>query len=193
MDTTEFVSICIPTRDGQAEIGTIYTLAVALPAALGRPVLLHVGQAGNIPRARNKAQREAEAAWPDAGPVWCLWVDTDIVLGVDQAEAVARYVVRAEAEGVGWVAHYRQADGRSVFAETRDRHTRMMEADEVEALPDWAPVPMAGPGLAYLPMPRGYLWHADDMGEDMHLWIDTNLEIHFAKEIQVLHHKAVYL
>lgn len=191
--STRALSCCIPSRDGQAEIATIYTLAVALPDALGRRVLLHVGQAGNIPRARNKAQREAEAAQPDADPVWCLWIDTDIVLGVDQADAVARYIARAEAENVGWVAHYRQADGRSVFAADRARHTRMLADEEARALPDWAPVAMAGPGLAYLPMPRGYVWHADDMGEDMHLWLDTGLEVRFARDIDVRHHRAVYL
>ena len=190
---TRTLSCCIPSRDGQAEIATIYTLAAALPAALGRGVSLHVGQAGNIPRARNRAQREAEAAQPDADPVWCLWIDTDIVLGVDQTDAVARYIARAEAENVGWVAHYLRADGMSVFAADRARHTRMLTEDEALALPDWSPVSMAGTGLAYLPMPRGYVWHADDMGEDMHLWLDTSLEVRFARDIDILHHRAVYL
>jgi len=185
--------VCLPTRDGRAEVHTVATLLTALPAALGRPVLIHLGQAGNIPRARNQAQREAEAHAPDQDPVWVLWVDSDILLEADQAPAVARYVERAEVDGVGWVAHYRQADGRSVLSLEGGRHAPILAAEEAEALPDWHPIAMAGLGLAYLPMPRGYLWHADDMGEDWHLWQDTGMVARFAAGIRVRHHRLAYL
>ena len=184
--------VCLPTHDGRAEIPTIATILGALSPALGRPVTIHLGEAGNIPRARNAAQREAEASDP-SDPLWCLWVDSDIRLTPDQAPALARYIERAEAEGVGFAVHYRQADGRSTFALTRGRRASVLEAAEVENLPDGQVIAMAGLGLAYLPMPRNYVWHADDMGEDYNMWMDTELPVRYAKGVEVRHHKQVFL
>lgn len=185
--------VCLPTHDGRAEIATLATLLGHLSFALdGRPVSIHLGQAGNIPRARNAAQRNAESADP-ADPLWLLWVDSDIELEPDQAPALAEYIRRAEQEGVGFVVHYRQADGRSVFSLGRNRKAVVLAAAEVENLPDWQPIGMAGLGLCYLPMPRGYVWNANDMGEDFRFFLEVEPDVRFAKGVRVRHHKAVYL
>ncbi len=177
---------------------TVVTLARDLPQALGRPVQIHLGEASNIPRARNVCLRLVEAAvGPDArlAPLWILWLDSDIRLGGQAAPQLAQYVHRADQERVAFAAHYRQADGRSTFFPRRGRMIGpALEAAAVQRLPDWSELGMSGFGLLYAPVEAGYVFHADDAGEDILFWLDhPGLPLRYAQGIAVRHHKAVLL
>lgn len=183
--------VALPTRDGTAEIATVLALP-NLGALLGRAPRIHVSEAGNIPRARNQALRTAEADDP-ADPLWVLWLDSDIRFVQGTVEALARYIARADQEGMGFAAHYRRGDGGSTFARGYGTEARMLDMEEVEALADWVLIDGAGLGCAYLPMPRGYIFRADEWGEDMHLWEDLRLPLRYAKGVPLIHHRMAML
>jgi hypothetical protein len=188
--------VALPTHDGRAEVVTVTVLARDLSAALGRPVQIHVGEASNIPRARNVCLRLAEAASGTGdGTLWLLWVDSDIRLPAQGVPGLARYIARAEAEHVACAAHYRQADGRSTFFLRRGRMAGpALDVLGVSRLPDWAALGMSGFGLLYAPVEPGYVFHADDIGEDIHFWLDhPQAELRYAKGIEIRHHKATLL
>lgn len=190
--------VALPTRDGSADVVTVASLVRDVAAAVARPVRLHVGEASNIPRARNVCLRLAEAAQAGEarqGRVWVLWVDSDIRLEPSAAGPFARYLARAEAEQAAFAAHYRQADGRSTFFLRRGRMVGpALEAAVVAGLADWSALGMSGFGLLYAPIEPGYVFHADDAGEDIHFWVDhPDLSLHFAKAIAVRHRKAILL
>ncbi len=190
--------VAIPTRDGRAEVVTVAALVRDVAAATNRPVRLHVGEASNIPRARNVCLRLVEAAEPEAarsGQVWILWVDSDIRLDPACARHFGAYLARAEAEQAAFAAHYRQADGRSTFFLRRGRMAGpALDSAVVEGLADWFSLGMSGFGLLYAPVDTGYVFHADDVGEDIHFWLDhPALSLRFAKAIALRHRKAVLL
>jgi hypothetical protein len=199
---TATVSVALPSHDGRAEVATVVQLVRDLGRALGRPVDIHLGEASNIPRARNLCLRQAERARAASGAaigagarLWLLWVDSDIRFAPGAALALAAYMARAEREGCAVAAHYRQADGRATFFARRGLAVgSALTAADVARLPDWAAIGMAGFGVLYAPMEIGYVFHADEVGEDVHFWHDhPALELRFAKGVSVRHHKAVLL
>lgn len=185
--------VCLPTRDGTAQIATILATLTTLREAVGRPVRFHLGNLGNIPRSRNRCMRGYEQDF-DGDPLWALWIDSDIYLHPDDAPAAAPYIARAEAEGVAFAAHYRQADGHSTLFRNRGPEEEALSEEEALALEDWSRLGVSGFGLLYAPMPRGYVFHADEMGEDVHFWLEhPDMELHFAKGIKIGHYRAVML
>lgn len=192
------LQIALPTHDGRMEIVTLIQLLNDIGPALGRRAQFHIGEAGNIPRARNICVRLAETALrrenPSAHGGWILWVDSDIRLIPGGAGAVAACIRRAEAEGTAFSAHYRQADGRSTFSLGRAGGSEMLTAQAAASLPDWSALGTCGFGFLYVPMTFGYVFHADESGEDVHFWREhPRLSLRFAKAIRLLHHKAVLL
>jgi hypothetical protein len=192
---SEPLHIALTSHDGRAETITAIALARDLAPALGRAVEFHIGEASNIPRARNVCLRLAEAATADAPSIRLLWLDSDIRLDPTAMPTLARYIARADADGTAFAAHYRQADGRSTFFLRRGLMAGpALDCASVARLPDWAPLAMCGFGLLYAPVERGYVFHADDVGEDIHFWLDhPQTDLRYAKALGLRHHKAVLL
>jgi hypothetical protein len=192
------LNVAIPSHDGRAEVVTVVTLTRDLAEALSRPVHIYLGEASNIPRARNVCVRLVESVLGEAArsePLWLLWVDSDIRLAAGAAPHLAHYLARAEAERVAFAAPYRQANGRSTFFLRRARMAGpALEASAVQRLPDWSELGMCGFGLLYAPVEPGYVFHADDVGEDIHFWLDhPKLPLRCAQGVAIRHHKAVLL
>lgn len=194
----------IPSEYGQAQITTILTINNAAHL-LGRVLVTANPQAGNIPRGRNLGMDELRnilrvegMAIPDR--LWVLWVDSDIRVQADQAEAIAQYILRAEAEGVGWTADYHMFAGEQGVISTMLKERSFgagathYTLEEIAAMEDWSPIPLAGFGLCYLPMPTDYVFRADRHGEDIHFWRDhPDLPLRLAKGVTAYHMKHVLL
>lgn len=166
-----------------------------LGQALRCPVHFLVGEAGNIPRSRNKVLEEARKHVGDQGTAWILWLDSDIVIPPGGHRALADAVRWSDATHMAWTANYRMATGENVVMRERtaDGAHHFTNA-ELAALPEWAEVGMSGMGCCYLPTNAAYMFHADVLGEDIHFFLDhPDLRLHFAKHIEVKHKKIVAL
>lgn len=191
----------IPSEYGQAQIETLRTLN-RTANLLGRALVTVNPQAGNIPRARNLGMRQVRLTHREEGVplpdrLWVLWVDSDIRVNGDQAEALAGYLARAEAEGVAATANYNMFAGEEGVISTMLRERSFGErashytVAEVEAMEDWAELPgLCGFGLLYAPMDPHYTFRADAHGEDVHFWRDhPDLPLRLMKGVRAWHMK----
>ncbi len=184
----------IPTHDGRAMINSCMEL-VALGGVMRRVTKLMLGEAGNIPRARNIVMDEVRKELNrETGIAWVLWLDSDILLPTRSHLAIANAIQWSEQTGKAWVANYKMGNNKNVLLKQRDLYVAEHYTDEeLNNLPPYAEVAMSGFGLAYLPMDLSYLFHADRWGEDVHFFNDhPNLKVHYAKDI-VLNHKKIVL
>ncbi|PSR20293.1 MAG: hypothetical protein C7B45_15610 [Sulfobacillus acidophilus] len=183
----------LPTHDGRAMVHSLTALS-RVGSALGRPVQFLIGEAGSIPRSRNLVLDMARRR-PEVDDVtWILWLDSDILIPADAVDAMVHAILWSESTDKSWVAHYRMADGTSVLMREKSAHARHYTADEIQQLDNFAEVGLAGLGLAYIKTDVRYIFHSDELGEDVHFFLDQpHLTIHLAKDIRVLHRKAVLI
>ena len=161
-----------------------------------RIMKLLLGEAGNIPRARNIVMDEVRKELKrDSGIAWVLWVDSDILLPAFSHKAIANAIHWSEQTGKAWVANYKMASNQNVILKQRDYyHAEHYTDEEISNLTPFAEIAMSGFGLAYLPMDLSYLFHADRWGEDVHFFMDhPDLKVHLANNIIINHKKTVLL
>jgi hypothetical protein len=189
--TVDPLIVAIPSHDGRAAIFTVLELRT-VSEWLGRSIVVVSGEASNIPRSRNVILEQVREKYPDRTNRWMLWIDSDIVLLRQSVSAVVEAIRWAEAHHAGVVANYRMASGVNVLMAHPDHHH--LADDELQALPDYGEIAMAGLGFAYLNQPLSYMFHADATGEDIHFWRDNpGIHLHCAKQIHLGHKKAVLL
>lgn len=183
----------IPTHDGRAIINSMFEI-VAVGLRLERRVRVWIGEAGNIPRARNTVLDQARQ-YASESPAWILWIDSDIIIPPGGHHAIAEAIQWSESSGTGWVANYKMSDGQNVLMKERRLYgSPHYSQQEIEQLPDWAEIGMSGLGLAFLPVALDYEFHADRAGEDTHYFLDySDLQVRFAKKIKIHHRKMVVL
>lgn len=186
--------IGLATRDGQAQITTLLELWM-LGQELKRPVQLLVGEAGNIPRSRNKVMEELRKGVGDQGTAWVLWVDSDIIVPTGGHRVMAEAIRWSEATHMAWAANYRMGDGDNVLMRDRTgQGSHHFTPEELAELPAWSEIGMSGFGCCYLPMDVSYVFHADVLGEDVHFFLDhPELRLYYAKAISLKHKKTVAL
>ncbi len=185
----------IPTHDGRAMINSCMEL-VLLGNVMQSVMKLMVGEAGNIPRARNIVMDEVRKELNrGTGLAWVLWLDSDIVLTPGSHQSIAHAMRWSHQTGNAWVANYRMGNHQNVLLKQRDLYLSEHYTDEeLTNLPPFAEVAMSGFGLVYLPMDLTYLFHADRWGEDVYFFMDhPNLKIYYANEIVIQHKKTVLL
>ena len=184
----------MPTRNGMSVTLTSLTL-FTVAGMLKRPVVLTVAEAGNIPRSRNMVMQHVRAKYPERERAWILWVDSDIYVPSDCAKDIASAIEIAERTRKSWVANYRQSDGANVLIKERSLYGAEHYTDEeLLALPDFSEIPMAGFGFSYVNTPLGYMFHADEAGEDVHFALDNpEVRFHFARNVKAIHKKQVDL
>lgn len=176
--------VAIPSADGRIMIDAVPTIVQAA-ALLLRPLCLLAPRATGISRCRNLVLDMArEASGQDHA--WILWVDSDMVVPGQFAQALADDIAWAEQNGRNWTTNTPMADGMNVLMDADGRH---LTNDEVQALPQWADVPWGGLAFAYTYMPLDYRFHEDSRGEDWHLHDELDLRFAFARNLKVLHHK----
>lgn len=190
----EPIYVGLPTRDGQGQIASLAELWM-LGTYLKRTIHFLVGEAGNIPRSRNRVVEEARKHLPNAETAWILWVDSDIVLPPGAHRALGEAINWSEATQMAWAANYHMADGTNVTMKDRSITEAYHYTDaELAGLSEYAPIGMSGFGCCYLPINLNYVFHADVVGEDVHFFLDhPNLKIYYAKDINVKHKKLVAL
>ncbi len=160
----------IPTHDLRSVVPTLLELG-HVGEQLHRPLHFVIGEASNIPRSRNAVLQQLRDAYPTASHVWMLWLDSDIVLFPGYTEAVVNAIQWAEAHDRVVVANYRMIDGEYVvMANKQGPPYHHYSVGELDQLPNYAEVGLAGLGFTYLQQPLEYVFHADDIGEDIHLW-----------------------
>jgi hypothetical protein len=183
----------LPTHDGRAMVHSLTALS-QVGSALGRPVQFLIGEAGSIPRSRNLVLEMARQRPEVVDTAWILWLDSDILIPADAVEAIVQAILWSESTDQSWVAHYRMADGASVLMRERSARATHYTVKDLQELNNFAQVGLAGLGLAYIKTDVHYIFHSDELGEDVHFFLDQpNLSIHFAKDIRVLHRKAVMI
>ena len=160
--------IALPTRDGSAQVLTVQTL-LALGAMVGHVPILLVPEASNIPKSRNYIQeyfREQKKAG-----YWAWWVDSDILLTQNDLPHLQRMMAIAHETRKTVSAHYRRTDGAWQGMATRKRYgsTQVIRKPDVEF---WESDGMTGFGCVYGKFDSRYTFHADDIGEDVHYWLD---------------------
>lgn len=191
MDDEAVLHVAIPTHDMRAVVPTIVEL-LAVGKHLNRRVHFLVMEASNIPRGRNMILQQLREQCPGSTTVPVLWVDSDIVLLSGQINTIADAIRWADESHRPIVANYPMADGRSMLIANAvgDHYTEA----ELQALPNFANVMMAGFGFLYLDQPLEYLFHADRTGEDIYFWLE-NSHLHpcLAKQIRIQHRKTVLL
>ncbi len=192
MDEEPVLRVAIPTHDMRAVVPTIVEL-LAVGKHLQRRVHFLVMEASNIPRGRNMILHRLREQYPGDKFVPVLWVDSDIVLLSGQVDTIADAIRWADRFHRPIVANYPMADGRSMLIANAagDHYTEA----ELQALPNYADVMMAGFGFLYLPeQPLDYVFHADRTGEDIYFWLENrNLHPCLAKQIRIQHRKTVLL
>jgi hypothetical protein len=189
--------VAIVSRDRRALVETVGQLSGALLELSdgGANVcrFLVTSALANVCRGRNDMNASLrESLGRDRA--WVLWLDDDVLL-LDGRPVVAA-VRRSWREGVGFVAHYAMRDGRSHMMKGLGRtleEAPNYTAAELDGLPDWHPIPQAGMGFVFVPMPLDYVWHADTLGEDVHFFLDTGIELRYAKAIELRHQKDLLL
>ena len=166
----EPIFLCLPTRDGTAQVRSIETFELCA-LQLRRPLVIVMAEASNIPRARNGIHDGLRQAGLTATTrVW--WMDSDMRFGVEALPHLQRMMAIGEREPLHVLvaAHYRMADGRwqGLLAREGDVH--------IEALPDkessYYAKGASGFGLVYGSTDPAYVWHADREGEDVWWWRD---------------------
>lgn len=193
MNNNLFVGI--PTNDGRAMISSCIEL-FSLSRVIGKPIQLMIGEAGNIPRARNTVMDEIRKILnKNNGTAWTLWIDSDILLPSNSHHLIANAIQWSGQTGKAWVANYKMANHKNVLIKNRDLYQPIHYTDEeLATFAPYSEVGMSGFGLAYLPMDLSYTFHADRWGEDVHFFIDhPDLKIYFAKDILIHHKKTVLL
>ncbi|MCY0881712.1 MAG: hypothetical protein OWS74_06925 [Firmicutes bacterium] len=163
------ILIGLPTKDLLAPIVTMLELSQLSGRFSGRPVTFCIGQASNIPRARNIVMDRAREK-SNEDPLGVLWIDADIVLKSGDSENLAQMIRWGEESGKAITANYRRSDGLS--AHMADR-TPYGARNYTEELKKGQNIGMAGFGCAYIPMPRNYRFRADIIGEDVYFWLDN--------------------
>ena len=186
--------VAIPTPDLRAVVPSLITLG-QVAHRLNRALEVVLGEASNIPRARNVALAQIRQTMPQATHRWVLWLESDILMLPNTAAEVAPALTWAETHQQAIVANYRMATGENVLMTTRTMDTARHYTDpELAALPVWSEVGMSGLGWAYLDQPLNYVFHADTFGEDVHFWWDhPEIRLHWAKDIHLGHRKTVVL
>lgn len=183
------VLLALPTLDGRAYPETLLTVIEATNL-LGRQFHMLRASSTGVSRVRNEIMDMLARRNPDARTVRVLWVDSDIQLNMPFARPLADAITAAETGGFGWAANYRRGNGQNVcMAENGRPYTD----DELRAMAEWAPIPYAGLGLAYLDMPLGYRFHegADGSGEDANLFRDTGMDLRLCRSLGPVHMKQV--
>ncbi len=87
--------VAIPAPDLRAMVPSLIALG-HVAQRLGRPLEVVLGEASNIPRARNVVLAQIRQAAPHFTHRWLLWLDSDIVMLPNTAEAIAMAMTWAE-------------------------------------------------------------------------------------------------
>jgi hypothetical protein len=184
----------LPTRDGSGLITTMAELWM-LGSYLKRTIHFLVGEAGNIPRSRNKVLEEGKRTSGGQQRLWILWIDSDIVLPSGGHRAVGDAINWSQATQMAWITNYKMADGGNTLIRDRVSAGAHHYTDaELQSLPEYAEVGLGGFGCCYLPVELDYVFHADVIGEDVHFFLDhPELKLYYAKSVQVKHKKLVVL
>ncbi len=186
------IYLCLPTRDGTAQVRSLEAFHY-LALSVRRPLLILMAEASNIPRARNGIHDGLrQLGIGRTQKVW--WMDSDIRFDAGAVEHLAAMMRIGDEAGrhVLVAAHYRMVDGR--FQGLRHR-----EGDEhVEPAPEGAvtrsPKGATGFGLVYGATDPAYVWHADAEGEDIHWWRDhPAAEVWWYEPWRPAHQKVVSL
>ena len=186
------IFLCLPTRDGTAQVRSIEAFQY-LAMSLRRPLVILMAEASNIPRARNAIHdglREMEIGRRQK--VW--WMDSDILFdagAVDHLTAMMRIGDEAS-KNVLVAAHYRMSDGRYQGLRHRDGDAHVEPTTEVTVTR--SPKGATGFGLVYGATDPEYVWHADTEGEDIHWWRDhPQAEVFWYEPWRPVHRKVVGL
>ena len=108
-----------------------------------------------------------------------------------RAAPIVNAIRWADENDANVVANYPQADGTPTVALSRDLRAPLSTKEQLEALPNYAEVGMAGFGFVYLNQPIHYVFHADVTGEDVNFWLDNpQIRIHLARDIRLGHQKS---
>jgi hypothetical protein len=184
----------LASHDGRMMVTSLIELINA-SVMMKRNIQVMMGQASNIPRARNLVMNQLRQAYPNQDHAWILWIDSDVLIPPGEHKHIVEAVQWAESTGKSWVANYKMSSNDNVLMSER----KLMGAphytnEELDAMEPWAEVGMAGLGMAYLLMPTKYVFHADWAGEDIYFWLENpNLHIYYAKDIRLQHQKAMLL
>lgn len=186
--------VAIPTPDLRAMVPSLVELG-HVAQDLGRPLEVILGEASNIPRARNVALAQIRKQSAGETHRWMLWLDSDILIAPNTASIIAESITWAEGHQHAIVANYRMASGENVLMTTRNLATVRHYTDkELAELSEFDVIGMAGLGWVYLNQPLDYVFHADTYGEDVHFWWDhPEIGLHWAKRIKLGHKKTVLL
>ena len=186
--------IAMPTHDSRAVVQTMLEL-MQVGREMGRSVMVVSSEASNIPRCRNLVlDRIRKYVSPPERP-WVLWVDSDILIPPDSHRTIVEALTWAETHERCIAANYMMGNGVPVLMRSRDpEQAYHYTPAELEEMPTYAEVGMAGFGFVYLRQPLDYLFHADRVGEDVHFWWDyPDIRIYWAKQIRLGHKKSVLL
>jgi hypothetical protein len=185
--------VAVPTYDYRALIPSVLELELTA-GALGRSIQFVVGDGSNRPRARNVILYTLGQAFPDQDARWVLWWDSDILLSPGTAPVLAAAIDWAEAHHVAVAADYRSELGPTTLGPSGPAARGYSEAERGQLPTPYPRVGQAGLGLAYVPQPLGYRFHADRVSEDIHLWWDhPELPIHWMEAVRVVARGAVLL
>lgn len=191
------LTVAVPTHDSRAVVQTLLEI-MQVGREMARPVWVVTTEASNIPKGRNLVlERIRDHINPSraSGRPWVMWIDSDIVIPPDSYGVIAKALLWAETNNRCIAANYMMGSGTPVLMKSRDPeqayHYTMQELNE---LPAYAEVGMAGFGFLYLQQPVDYVFHADRVGEDVHFWWDNpDIAIHYAKDVRLGHKKFVTL
>lgn len=184
------VPIVVPTVDFRAAVSTIAAVTETVVRAGRQPAVVLVSSSGLLD-ARNNALRTMRAANLGDRP-YAFWIDSDIHF-VDSTERLKRYMLQAEADGVGFVAPYLLLNGNSSLLSERGP----IPWAEALAMKDWSPVDSAGLGFYYGPTPLNYAFRTEGTGpgfkgEDVLFFRENRIPLRLAK-LKLQHLKYVPL
>ena len=194
------IPIFIPTKNGYVQISTMMMLhaLTVRNSQLSFPVISV--QTSNISKSRNGCMdtiRHNELPY-----IMCLWIDSDMVIeekDVVHVEAIIKEGLERNQKGMeaGIVCNYRTSNNGSQIKSARTREASSeVSIDELsnQGIYSMGHDGVSGFGLAFLPMPPQYIFHSDELGEDMYYWIEhPELEMLIYTDFVPRHVKEVAL
>jgi hypothetical protein len=185
--------VAVPTYDYRALIQSVLELEMTA-IALGRSIRFVIGDGSNRPRARNVIVDNLQQEFPQDEIRWVLWWDSDLLVPPGTAPVLAAALQWAEAQAAAVVADYPTERGPTSLGPRCSGSAPFSVAERAQLPTPYPRVGRGGLGLAYVPQPLGYRFHADRVSEDTHFWCDhPEISIHWMNAVRVVPYRRVLM
>ena len=172
----------IPSRDNRCDIGTMQSvsnLALYLLQKYQISAVVFSANASNIPRSRNECLRGIQVKGND-DDLFCLWLDDDMIINNSHFPyliSMMEYALTMPRKHVV-VANYRTTmeNFRPQLMQHRhlERQNEIFIPKDEERFQNLGKSGASGLGMAIGWFPKNYKFHADEFGEDIYFWVETD-------------------